>query len=1002
MAQVRGLGAIAVRNLRRRPFRTLSLLLSIALLATLVIFSLASLLRLGQGIQLTLRRMGGDIMVAPPGAVTNPEEFLFATDRLSLHIKRDTLARLREMPAVDKVTAHTYLATLAGVCCSISSARIVAFDPETDFVITPWIEQRLKRKLGKDEVVLGGKVEGISSIEMSRETWLLGMKFNVAATLDVTGTPLDNTVFLREADVREAIEKKLTPYVVSPDEVSVAFVALRRGFDPDTVAKTIERENLDVKAITRGEIGSRLTRFFRVTLQIFLLTVAVGSILALLVVASVFSAVANERTREVGILRALGATRGHVIRLFLAEAVATGFIGGLVGIAAGAALSVPAVRAVDEVTRFPVYFSPLVLLAIGAGGPRRGGRRRGARRPAARAAGQPDRPARRDQGHGRGALGAPGRDPRPAPALPADVLVRVRELEKRYPGAEGHVAAMEGLSLEIRRGEFLAILGHSGSGKTTLLSLIGGLTRPTHGEVLLAGEDVARLDEARLAAVRNRSIGFIFQFASLVPTLTALENVLLPAAFSPTPPPGVEEEGRRLLGLVGLADKVDAYPGQLSGGQQRRVAIARAFILDPQLILADEPTGDLDVETEQEVMGLFRELHRRGVTIAMVTHEREITKDADRVVTMDSGRISLYEPAAKLRGWYRHHAAHAARRIEALLTRQQCRKLRLSGALLAGINCLAGTVRRAGWLVIEANRPEGRCRARMVALIPRARGSGGPDGRPGRGRVSGEGEGGLRAGLRRLPRPGAAPVEDVRQGGVGEDGRADARQRGRGQRGGAGAGRRVPVHQEHVRGEVLGLPRHRPAAREEQVRRRLAGDGAADVRQEARAPDRGRGRRHRRVPLDRPTRAEVGKRKRGAGRPRSPSQSPARAPVRVRLVLVPVPVQAAEDRVLGDLLVLVAGVADRLAAADQLLVLDVVELDHAVLDRLVAALPLALLAQREDRVLAVRGREGVVVHAVLAVLLGHEREGLLRRSRRTGRSPTAGCTCRPACSTGGR
>ena len=157
--------------------------------------------------------------------------------------------------------------------------------------------------------------------------------------------------------------------------------------------------------------------------------------------------------------------------------------------------------------------------------------------------------------------------------------------------------------------------------------------------MLLAGEDVARLDEARLAAVRNRSIGFIFQFASLVPTLTALENVLLPAAFSPAPPPGIEEEGRRLLGLVGLADKLNAYPGQLSGGQQRRVAIARAFILDPQLILADEPTGDLDVETEQEVMGLFRELHRRGVTIAMVTHEREITKDADRVVTMDRGKI---------------------------------------------------------------------------------------------------------------------------------------------------------------------------------------------------------------------------------------------------------------------------------------------------------------------------------------------------------------------------
>jgi ABC-type lipoprotein export system ATPase subunit len=365
----------------------------------------------------------------------------------------------------------------------------------------------------------------------------------------------------------------------------------------------------------------------------------VGSILALLVVASVFSAVANERTREVGILRALGATRGHVIRLFLAEAVATGFIGGVAGIAAGGALAVPAVRAVDEVTRFPVFFSPLTLIAIGAGGLAAavGVAVIGALQPVLRVSRIDPLDAIKDTGEAPSAL--PALLPAGGAVCPEGVLVRVRDLEKHYPGAEGRVAAVENLSLEIRCGEFLAILGHSGSGKTTLLSLIGGLTRPSRGEALLAGQDISRLDEAHLAAVRNRSIGFIFQFASLVPTLTALENVLLPAAFSPSPPADIAEEGKRLLGLVGLADKLNAFPGQLSGGQQRRVAIARAFILKPQLILADEPTGDLDVETEQEVMGLFRELHRRGVTIAMVTHEREITKDADRVVTMDRGRI---------------------------------------------------------------------------------------------------------------------------------------------------------------------------------------------------------------------------------------------------------------------------------------------------------------------------------------------------------------------------
>lgn len=636
---MQGLGPIAARNLRRRPLRTLSLLLSVALLAALVIFSLASLHRLDESARLTLRRMGGDIMVTPPGAVANPQEFLFATDKQGLHLRRGILAKLRAMPAVEKATAHTYLVTLPESCCSISSSTMVAFDPETDFVVTPWIEQRLKRGLDKDEVVLGGGVVELGPIEMTREAWLLGKLFDVAATLAVTGTPLDTTIFMREADVREAIEKKRTPYAVSPDEVSVVFVALRPGFDAETVARTIERENPDARAFTRGAIGRRLTGFLRVTLLIVLLTVAVDATLALLVVASVFSAVAGERTREVGILRALGANRGHVVRLFLAEAVATGFAGGLIGLAAGAALSAPVIRAVDEVTGLHASFSPLALLGIGAGGlvAAVAVAVLGALQPVLRVSRVDPLDAIKETD------GAPSAAPAPrsgAAGVPtADQLVLVRDLEKSYTLADGRIAAVAGLSLEVRRGEFLAIVGHSGSGKTTLLSMIGGLTRPTGGEVFVAGEDLSRLDEARLAAVRCRTVGFVFQFASLVPTLTTLENVLLPAAFSGAPPPGVVEEGLRLLSLVGLADKRAAYPGQLSGGQQRRVAIARACILGPRLLLADEPTGDLDRETEEEVLGLFREMRRRGVTIVMVTHEREITKDADRVVTMERGRI---------------------------------------------------------------------------------------------------------------------------------------------------------------------------------------------------------------------------------------------------------------------------------------------------------------------------------------------------------------------------
>jgi putative ABC transport system ATP-binding protein/lipoprotein-releasing system ATP-binding protein len=169
--------------------------------------------------------------------------------------------------------------------------------------------------------------------------------------------------------------------------------------------------------------------------------------------------------------------------------------------------------------------------------------------------------------------------------------------------------------------------------------MIGGLTKPNSGQVILDGTGLSKLDDSSLASLRNGKVGFIFQFASLIPTLSSLENVLFPVVLSSE---GGERYGRKaeeLLRLVGLSDKLRAYPSQLSGGQQRRVAIARAFIMDPDIILADEPTGDLDIDTEAEVMELVRDFHRGGMTIAMVTHEREITRFADRVVEMKKGRF---------------------------------------------------------------------------------------------------------------------------------------------------------------------------------------------------------------------------------------------------------------------------------------------------------------------------------------------------------------------------
>lgn len=219
-------------------------------------------------------------------------------------------------------------------------------------------------------------------------------------------------------------------------------------------------------------------------------------------------------------------------------------------------------------------------------------------------------------------------------------MISIRELTKRYFIDSQEIRAVDNVSLEIRKGEFVSIVGHSGSGKTTLLSLIGGLTRPDSGKIIIDGVDILALNDDELSEYRNKKVSFIYQFSSLIPTLTAQENVILPTIFSKDKRGDLLGRARELLSLVGLGDKFNAYPSRLSGGQQRRVAIARAFINDPELVLADEPTGDLDEETEREVMALFERFNKeRGITFILVTHNRELAGIASRRFQMSSGRI---------------------------------------------------------------------------------------------------------------------------------------------------------------------------------------------------------------------------------------------------------------------------------------------------------------------------------------------------------------------------
>jgi lipoprotein-releasing system ATP-binding protein len=221
-------------------------------------------------------------------------------------------------------------------------------------------------------------------------------------------------------------------------------------------------------------------------------------------------------------------------------------------------------------------------------------------------------------------------------------MISIQNVSKTYVvSKELKVPAVHNVSLEVGQGEFVVITGRSGSGKTTLLNLVAGLTRPTSGKVLLDGIEVWSLPDKEQSLLRNQRVGFVFQFASLLPTLTSLENVMLPPMFGESQDKEyVKERATYLLEQVGLSDKLQSFPRQLSGGQQQRVVIARALMNEPELLLADEPTSDLDEMTEHEIMDLFRNIHAEtGVTVLLVTHSAELGRYGTRSIQMAGGEI---------------------------------------------------------------------------------------------------------------------------------------------------------------------------------------------------------------------------------------------------------------------------------------------------------------------------------------------------------------------------
>ena len=218
-------------------------------------------------------------------------------------------------------------------------------------------------------------------------------------------------------------------------------------------------------------------------------------------------------------------------------------------------------------------------------------------------------------------------------------MITTHNLCRRFHVGDSWVHALDRVDLHIAAGDFVAVMGPSGSGKSTLMNILGCLDTPDDGRYRLLDEEVADLDDMQLSRIRNRRIGFVFQSFHLLPRMTALENVLLPLRYSDADFAEAQARGTELLGRLGLSDRLDHKPNQLSGGQRQRVAIARSIINEPPLLLADEPTGNLDSKTSEEIMDLFSELNRRGQTSLMVTHEEEIAAHARRLIRMRDGKI---------------------------------------------------------------------------------------------------------------------------------------------------------------------------------------------------------------------------------------------------------------------------------------------------------------------------------------------------------------------------
>jgi len=331
--------SVSLKNLKRKTFRTGILILSIAILVSLLIFAASFTMSVASSLKKSSARLGADLIIVPVGARGVAEEFLLESKKTSFYMPKEVLSRVKKIAGISSITYQTYLSSIAGLCCDIMPTRIVAFDPETDFIIKPWLQKSIGRPLKKGEAIAGyGTNENLGLGLLDVETTIFNNKFTMVGVLEQTGTGLDNALFMTEENLQGIIDSGKSP--LKRDEISIVFAKLKEGQDPNYVGKVLEGEMPDVDVVARSSMGKKFLNLLSDINKIFMVTITLSTLLTILLVWAIFSAIANERAREIGIMRAVGAKESHIVKLFFLEVLVLGLIGSSIGVLLGTYLSV--------------------------------------------------------------------------------------------------------------------------------------------------------------------------------------------------------------------------------------------------------------------------------------------------------------------------------------------------------------------------------------------------------------------------------------------------------------------------------------------------------------------------------------------------------------------------------------------------------------------------------------------------------------------------------------